>query len=491
MFLYSVLIFFLLQTAATKSVSVETLVQQAQQDLKAGRYAQARQKLKEAVKRVPDDPALWSLLGFAQGQLNELDPAIASFEKVLALAPKDAATCLNLGLLYWRKGDINKALEFYQKGLELNPTDVAGNENYALLLMGTENYREAIGPLQRAKKENSSKLPIRVALIESFFKAGMPQEGKRESRELIQSHLASPADEVKLALVLLEVSQPDIAEEVLRHALVAAPDLGDAHGLLGLLNLKKGQYEDALPELRRAVQLSPDSAKYSLGLAQALLLRKAYAEALTFLQSVEVRFGKSSEFRYKLALACYYSRQYPKAVSEFEKLLGQSAPRLDLVQHYLGNSYLAMGEFAKAEACYRKAIEINPKGVANYLALAALLTKPGVDRTDEAIPILEKAMDQDPADPRPKLQLALCYEAKKDLTQAQALLEEITRAEPDFIPGHVELSRIYYQAGKQTEGDREKVTITRLEGGERKKKPPADAFLSDEPAGLADDPESK
>jgi tetratricopeptide (TPR) repeat protein len=489
MFLHSVLILLLVQTAVSKSL--EALVQQAQEDLKAGRYSEARQKLGKAVKRVPDNPALWSLLGFAQGQLNELDPAIASFEKVLALAPQDAATYLNLGLLYWRKGDISKALELYRKGLELNPTDVAGNENYALLLMGTENYREAIGPLQRAKKENTSKLPIRVALIESFFKAGMPQEGERECRELIQSHLASPADEVKLAVVLFEVSQPDVAEEVLRHALVAAPGLGDAYGLLGLLHEKKGQYEDALPELRRAVQLSPDSAKYSLGLAQVLLLRRAYAEALTFLQTVEVRFGKLPEFRYKLALACYYSRQYPKAIAEFEKLLTQSAPRLDLAQHYLGNSYLAMGELAKAESCYRKAIEINPRGVVHYLALAALLTKQGVDRTDEAIPSLQKAMELDRADPRPKLQLALCYEAKKDLAKAQTLLEEIARAEPDFIPGHVELSRIYYQAGKQAEGDREKETIARLEVEARKKQPLSDTSLSDEPAALADDPEAK
>ena len=485
------MILFLLQTAATKSVSVEALVQQAQKDLKAEKYSEARQKLGIAVKRAPDNPALWNLLGFAQSQLNELDPAIASFEKVLALAPQDAATYLNLGLLYWRKGDIGKALELYQKGLELNPTDVAGNENYALLLMGTGNYREAIGPLQRVKQKNASKLPIRVALIESFFKAGMPQEGEKECRELIQSQIASPTDEVKLALVLFEDGQPDMAEEVLKHALSAAPNLGDAHGLLGLLHEKKGNYEAALPELRRAVQLSPDSAKYSMGLAQALLLRKAYAEALTFLQSVEVRFGKSSEFRFKLALACYYSRQYPKAIAEFEKLLSQSAPRLDLAQHYLGNSYLAMGELAKAESCYRKAIEINPKGVANYLALAALLTKQGVDRTDEAIPILQKAMELDRADPRPKLQLALCYEAKKDLAQAQTLLEEIARAEPDFIPGHVALSRIYYQAGKQTEGDREKVTIARLEAEERKKRPQADDSLSDEPAALADDSESK
>ncbi|MFN8008807.1 MAG: tetratricopeptide repeat protein [Terriglobia bacterium] len=123
-----------------------------------------------------------SLLGFAHGQLNEFDPAITAFEKVQALAPKDTATYFNLGLLYWRKGDISKALELYRKGLELNPNDVAGNENYALLLMGTENYQEAIVPLQRVKQKNASKLQIRVALIESTIRRGCPRRAKENAK---------------------------------------------------------------------------------------------------------------------------------------------------------------------------------------------------------------------------------------------------------------------------------------------------------------------
>ncbi|MFN8008806.1 MAG: tetratricopeptide repeat protein [Terriglobia bacterium] len=200
-------------------------------------------------------------------------------------------------------------------------------------------------------------------------------------------------------------------KEVLRHVLVTEARFNRGSRAAGSC-LNKGKCEDALPELRLAVRLSPDSAKYSLGLAQALLLSKAYTEALAFLETVEVRFGKSPEFRYKLALACYYSRLYPKAIVEFETLLSQSAPRLDLAQYYLGNSYQAVGELAKAEACFRKAIEMNPKGVINYLALGALLNKQGIDHADEAILISRKAMELYPADPRPKL-LALPSATKR------------------------------------------------------------------------------
>jgi tetratricopeptide (TPR) repeat protein len=272
MFGYAVLIYILLQ--AQVSTSVETLMRQAEEDLKAERYREASQKLGQAVKRAPNNPMAWRYLGFAEERLDELDAAIAAFEKVLALAPSDPQTHLDLGSLYSRKGDTNKALALFRKGLELNPADSAGNQNYAFLLMRTGKFREAIEPLLRLKKAKIADLPIRVALIESFFKAGMSKEGQAETEELLQSRVATPEDEVKLAIVLVEDGQPNVAENVLKHALLSAPDLAEAHGMLGLLHQKQGQYEEATQELERAAQLSPGNAKYSQALAQIRLMEK-------------------------------------------------------------------------------------------------------------------------------------------------------------------------------------------------------------------------
>ena len=463
-------------------VSIDALVHQALEDLKAERYVEARQKLEKVVKVVPDNAALWSYLGLAHSRLNEIDSAIAAFQKALSNSPKDALTYFNLGLLYWRKGDVGKALDVYQKGLKLNQTDVAANENYALLLMGTGKYKEAIEPLRRAKAENSSGLSVRVALIESLLKGGMKTEGERETKELLQSQIASPQEKVKLAVLLVEHKQLDIAEDVLKNALASSPELADAHGLLGMLHLEKNLHEDAVRELGRAVQLDPDSAKYSMGLAQALYMWKHYSPAIAFLEAVEDRFGKLPEFRYKLALAHYGSRQFPKAIVEFEKLLNQQPPRMDLVQYHLANSYLATGEFTKAEFCYKRAIEANPKDPSIYLSLAALLRKQSIDRIDEAVQNLQKAMKLEPSDPRPKLQLALCYETTKELAKAQALLEEVVRSQPDLIPAHVALARVYYGAGKNAEGGREKTIIAGLEAEEQKRQSrPAISTANDPP----------
>ena len=142
---------------------------------------------------------------------------------------------------------------------EVEPDDAAANQNYALLLMEARKFREAIGPLEKLRKLGHSELAVRVALIESYLKAGMKGEGEREIQALLKAPGVTPQDEIRLAGVLLEDKQPDIAQEVLEQAVRSAPDSAEAHARLGALLLSKNQYEDAAKEAGRAVQLAPRS----------------------------------------------------------------------------------------------------------------------------------------------------------------------------------------------------------------------------------------
>ena len=176
------------------------LTRQAHQDFDSGRYTQARERLRAALKMAPRNPALWTYLGLTEAQLNETASAIADFEKALSLAPGDARTLFNLGLLYRRKGDAVKATERYRQGLALEPDDAAANQNYALLLMEAGKFREAIGPLEKLRKLGHSELALRVALIESYLKAGMKGEGEREIQAVLKAPGVTPEDQIKLAL---------------------------------------------------------------------------------------------------------------------------------------------------------------------------------------------------------------------------------------------------------------------------------------------------
>src|SRR5262245_43538599 len=100
---------------------LEKLAGQARDDLQAGRFAAAREKLRQAVKLAPANPALWSYLGMTEAQLGDLDSAIVDFQKTVELAPDDAQSFFNLGLVYGRKNRTEKAVTAYQRGLKLDP----------------------------------------------------------------------------------------------------------------------------------------------------------------------------------------------------------------------------------------------------------------------------------------------------------------------------------------------------------------------------------
>jgi tetratricopeptide (TPR) repeat protein len=445
--------------------SPETLARGARDDFQAGRYAEAREKLRQALKIAPRNPALWSYLGMIDAQLNDLDSAVADFRKTLALAPDDAQSYFNLGLLYGRKGDPDKATDAYQHGLKLEPGNATANQNYALLLMSRMQFRQALEPLKLLRGKDAQNLPVRAALIECYLKCGMKDEAATEIQAYMELPKLPVTDQLKLAKVLLDNNEPASAQALLENAVRTPPESPEAHYDLGILLLSKNQYENAVREFGRAVQLDPAPAQYSMRLAEALILWKHYGTALEFLNAVKDRFAALPDYRYKVGLAYYGLHRFPDAIAQFDRI-ARDQPNLELVHFFLGNSYVAVGNLQQAVAEFRKAIALQPRNAVFYTAIAQALRKAS-DDTDEAIEDLEKALSLDGSDAQSKQELALCLEKKRNYGRAQELLEQVIRQEPELVSAHVALARIYYRQRKKAEGDREGAIVSRLQSEEQ------------------------
>jgi len=453
-------------TLAPGVPSPDPLARQVQEDLELGKYSVACQKLEKAIRASPQNSSLWFLLGIARSKLTEVAPAIEAFEKVVSIDPRHAPAYFNLGLLYGYRGQPEKALEMYRRGLKIDPNDLPANQNYAFLLMRAQSYGEAIDPLLKLKAANESDLSVRSALIECYGKSRMKLEAEKEIQQFLEVPTASETDKLNLAGTLVEDGELDTAQVVLERLVASSPESAEAEGKLGLLLSMKNQFEEAYRHLRKAVQLAPDSPEYAIGLAEVLLLSKHPEGAIKFLTAVRGRFGTLPEFQYKLALAYYSFREYPRAIAELEKVARQR-PDSDLVQLFLGLSHVASGHLEQAETHFRKAIELDPGKASNFVPLAQLLRKQGGDRLDEAIRYMQTLLERDPSDMQCKLELALCYEKKGRLEESQVLLEDVTRTRPELVEAHVALARVYHRLGKKQEGDREKSIVARLEDARR------------------------
>jgi tetratricopeptide (TPR) repeat protein len=451
---------------ALQAVNPETVASKAVEAFRAGRYAEARDGFRAALKYAPQNAGLWAYLGLVEGSLNDIQGAIADLEKARSLSPKDPQILFDLGLLYRRNGNAERAREMYQQGLLLQPGDAGANQNYALLLMEAGQFDRAMAPLQRLRTIEPGSVSVRVSLIECAFKAKREQQANTELRSFLDAPDVSAEDRVKAAQVLVEDHALLAAETVLKDTVRRYEQSAEAHAGLGKLLLDRNEYEAAVRELGRAAQLAPDAAGYSLGLAEALLLWKHYSPALEFLQAVRPKFGTLPDFHYKLGLAYYGLFRYPEAQVEFEALT-RERPQADLAWFFLGNTLSAMGKLDGAEVCYRKAIALNQRNASYYSALGQMLRKSEQDRVAEAVDTLRQALKLDPADSQSRMELALCYERLRRLDEAQTLLEQVVQERPHLKEAHVALARVYYKRHRSADGDREKAAVARIDAEER------------------------
>ncbi|MDD2767311.1 MAG: tetratricopeptide repeat protein [Methylococcus sp.] len=87
-----------------------------------GNRPEALAILKQAEDRHLDSGAFLSQLALIYDHLDEIEPAIGIWEKVIALNPQDASAHNNLGLQWhYGKGDVDKAIASFSRALEWNP----------------------------------------------------------------------------------------------------------------------------------------------------------------------------------------------------------------------------------------------------------------------------------------------------------------------------------------------------------------------------------
>ena len=452
----------LLLAVALSGQSAGVYVSKAQEDIKAGRYSQAEEDLSRAVAADPANWKLWNNLGVVRIQLGEGESAIKAFERARRAAPQEAPPYFGLGFAYMKTSDYKMALEAYRGGLARDPNDVVANQNYAFLLTQNGDFRDAVEPLKRLKSLQPEDVSTQATLIEAYLKAGMKNEGEDEINQFLSAHIATMQEELSLAKLLLADGQGSPAAEVLRHTAATWPEVAEPHGELGLLLTKGQQYEVAVSELGRAAQLDPNSAKYALGLGEALLRWRHDSVALQYLLAVQTKFAKVPLYEFELGLAYYYLTQYPLALKEFENV-AQEQPKSSQVQYLLGGTYQALGELDKAEDCFRKAIALKPDEASYYLVLASLLKKVHPADLTEPVSLSAKALALSPDNEDVKLLLASCYQTQGKLAEAQALLEAVVTSDPDFRAAHVALAQVYFRQKKVKDAQQQESIAAKLE----------------------------
>ena len=222
--------------------------------------------------------------------------------------------------------------------------------------------------------------------------------------------MATPAELLMTALNFQRAGDFARAEQICTGILQADPANADAYYLLGAFAISTGRFEQALNFLDKAISINPANASYHLE-------RSAAYRAL----------GKLDLAKASVKQAIRLEPEFVNAHINLGVLMEQSSP-------------------TEAEACYRKALRLQPNSAIAWNNLANVL----INRNNlaEAQACLEQATKHKPSYAEAHNGLGSVWHRAGDLTKARACFERAISCNPKYASAHFNLGLVLHLGGQ-------------------------------------------
>lgn len=318
----------------------------------------------------------------------DLARAVANYEALLRIAPRLAPAYNNLGALYLRQREYKKAADVLERGLKINPKMFS-----AAALLGISRYEMGDYAAARASLESALQ--------------GNPKDNNAE---------------LFLANDLIKLGELDLAAEHLKTLSQRQPENQEFWYLLGKVHMKLS--EQALSRLN---EIDPDSVWVHEISGEIMEGMKNYDGALVeYKKAVEMAPAQAGT-HYLLGNAYLSLSMWDAAAEQFHAELGND-PANCTAHWKLGSIVLEQhGDSEQAFADVERALAICPNLTAARVDRARALMK--LDRHAEAVNDLTAAEKADPSEPSTHFLLAQTYRALGRTQEAQAEMKVFSKLE--------------------------------------------------------------
>src|SRR5438270_8162288 len=210
-----------------------------------------------------DDPVqrLYAKAKSAEAAGNIQD-AIAKYEAILKLDPRLGAAYNNLGLLYFKQREFEKAAVVLQKGLAVDPKMPSASALLGVSLYQLGRYSEARAPLELALTANPNDNNAELFLARCHIRL----EHQSNAAEHLQKLSRREPDNQEVWYLLGKVYMR-LSEQSLAKMNAIDPNSVLAHEMSGEIMASMKNYDGAIVEFKKAVEIAPQQAgtHYELG----------------------------------------------------------------------------------------------------------------------------------------------------------------------------------------------------------------------------------
>jgi tetratricopeptide (TPR) repeat protein len=242
-----------------------------------GRYDEAIAHYRRAIAFRSDYAPAYNNLASSLRSTGQLREAIATYEQALRLQPEYPEAHYNLAnalLADGRRDNLDRAVAHFQRALEWMAGSADVHNNLGIALMEKGQVAEAVTEFRQAIQVEPGSAKAHRNLGDALATMGKRAEGLDHLRRAAELEPTEASHHYDLGSALLEAGKLDESIAEFRTALGLDPGSVEAHNNLGIALGSRGNLDAAIAEFDAALKLNPDFADAQKNRAMAVAMRK-------------------------------------------------------------------------------------------------------------------------------------------------------------------------------------------------------------------------
>lgn len=279
--------------------------------------------------------------------------------------------------------------------------------------------------------------------------------GALPSQATPQTKTSSPVSNVQAIFErgqeALQHGDLDAAEAAFQKVIVADPRAASAYSNLGVIAMRRKQWEHALALLKKAQRLSPGMAGIRLNIGLVEYRSGNYAAAIAPLSSVVRDQPDSQQARYLLGLCNVFIEHYAEAVDALEPLWPQMSNDF-LYLYALGIAAHNAGKTELDEKALARLLEVGGDTPEFHLILGkAYLNR---EEFPKAIEELQRAAEANSTLPFAHFEMGLAYVKSGENEKAELEFRKDIAVEADLADNYDQLGNLYLRMNREEEAEK-------------------------------------
>jgi putative PEP-CTERM system TPR-repeat lipoprotein len=358
-----------------------------------------------------------------------------------------AETAVAISRVYMKTGRAGEAREQISEVLHKHPENRRALYTLAELHTGERDFTAAIETYGRISRRypGDREAIIRMGML--LIEKGDYDQALSISDGLIMDRQTVFAGYKLRGAALFREKDFDGATVSLQKAVSVEPD-APSYYLLGLCHYYKGEPEQALSQLYRALDIAPSHVQARTVISLILLKQKRVEDAIAEARKAIEADGESALAHNVLGSAYIARGDYDEGLEELNKAM-EIDPTLVDVHIKKGLFKFGRGEVKEAESELRSALSADPDALSSRVILASLY-KRNRDYA-KALKTLQEGLGGAKTD-------AVLHNIMADVLLKQGKAEEAAghlkkaiAADPDYASSYLNLASIYFFQGRKEE----------------------------------------